>query len=34
MDDKIKVLFFISSLEGGGAERVMVNFSAVLKEAE
>lgn len=26
MDDKIKVLFFISSLEGGGAERVMVNL--------
>lgn len=26
MEDKIKVLFFISSLEGGGAERVMVNI--------
>ncbi len=26
MDDKIKVLFFISSLEGGGAERVMVTL--------
>ncbi len=26
MKEKIKVLFFISSLEGGGAERVMVNI--------
>lgn len=26
MEDKIKVLFFISSLEGGGAERVMVSL--------
>jgi glycosyltransferase involved in cell wall biosynthesis len=26
MDDKIKVLFFISSLEGGGAEKVMVTL--------
>lgn len=26
MDDKIKVLFFISSLEGGGAERVTVSL--------
>jgi glycosyltransferase involved in cell wall biosynthesis len=33
MEDKIKVLFFISSLEGGGAERVMVNLLGNIKES-
>ena len=33
MKDKIKVLFFISSLEGGGAERVMVTLLGNIEDS-